>query len=550
MLDQLLGRLRSLPPAEKDAVVAEVIEQTKHMQFVPLPGPQTEAYLSQADVLLYGGQAGGGKTGLSVGLAQNHEQSIIFRREVSQTDGLERFGKEVYGTNGFNGSDLEWIWDDGRSLKLAGMKDAGSWGKYAGRARDLMCFDEAGEFLVQQVASLLAWNRSTTDFSDGVAASKKQRCRMILASNPPRTAEGAWIVEWFAPWLELTHPWHAKPGELRWAFMDPDRMTPEWVEQTETREDPDTGDIDHPLSFTFIPAALGDNPYTDTPEYRAKLNALPEPLRSQLKKGLFALGTEDHDWQIIPTAWVKAAQDRWTPHPPDQVPMTALGVDVGTGGKNDPTVTAPRYDGWYDKLIEHEPHECANGQKIAGVVIGRRKNACTIVLDVGGGWGAEAYGVLCSDNAFTTQECVPYMGIKPSTARSKENLFRFSNMRTQLLWQFREALDPEQHGGSPISLPPDNELLVDLTAPRYEVVTRATTGQVIQAESKEDVCERLGRSTNKGDATIMAWHAGAKALKRASPPSDEQGSNRRSQQRGSQQTNYGPRRPHGMSGRH
>lgn len=542
-LDEILQRLKEMPAEKKAEVIKETMEATKHMRFVPLSGPQTNAYLSKADILLYGGQAGGGKTGLAVGLAQEHTHTIIFRREVTQTDGIERFGKEVYGSEGFNGSDLEWSWPGGRSLKLAGLKDADSWLKHAGRPRDLMEFDEAGEFLVQQVASLLAWNRAAVDPENG----EHQRCRVVLLSNPPRTAEGAWLIEWFAPWLVPGHPFHAKPGELRWAFMDPEKMMPIWVNGPEAQIREDGGEPELPLSFTFIPASLKDNPHNDTAEYRAKLNALPEPLRSQLKKGIFALGTEDHEWQIIPTAWVKAAMDRWTPKPPNQIPMTALGVDVGGGGR-DPTVTAPRYDGWYDKLEEKKGPETDSGQKVAGIVIARRKHGCTIVLDAGGGWGTEAYGVLCRDNGFSTQECVAYMGIKPSMARSRENLFRFSNMRTQLLWQFREALDPEQPGGSPISLPPDSELLVDLTTVRYVVTSKQGNTQVIQAESKEDVVDRLKRSTNKGDAVVMAWFAGAKMLAKAQPPSEEQGSYRRGRTSGLQ-VNYGHRRPNGMGRR-
>jgi hypothetical protein len=62
-------------------------------------------------------------------------------------------------------------------------------------------------------------------------------------------------------------------------------------------------------------------------------------------------------------------------------------------------------------------------------------------------------------------------------------------------------LDPGQPGGSPIALPPDDaELVADLTAPTFEVVPNG-----IKVESKQDVCERLGRSTDKGDAVQLAW---------------------------------------------
>jgi hypothetical protein len=531
-LDDVLARVQGMPAKDKAELVEKFIEDTRKKPFIPLPGRQTEAYLSKADITCFGGRAGVGKSAILVGLAQEHENSIIFRREAAQTDGLEKFGKQIYGSDCFNGSDLEWSFPDGRSLKLAGLKEPDSWLKHAGRARDFMGFDEGGEFLVQQVVSLLGWLRGKPG----------QRCRVVFATNPPRTAEGAWMIEWFAPWLEANHPFKAKAGELRWAFLDPDRMVPIWVDGPDARMD---GREDAPLSFTFIPAALEDNPYNDTPEYRARLNALPEPLRSQLRDGLFALGGEDDPWQLIPTNWIKAAQDRWTPNPPDNVPMTAMGADVAQGG-GDETCLAMRYDGWYAPCVAVPGVQTPGGAEVAGLVISKRKHACTIILDAGGGWGADAYGILRGDNKMTAQECVAYMGVKPSFARSRDNLFRFANMRSQLLWQFREALDPDQVGGSPISLPPDNELLADLAAVRYEVVNKGHEGQFIKAEAKEKVVSRLGRSPNKGDAVVMAWYAGAKALIRKYVNSPEQGIAGRSPV---VTVNYGPRRLNGMNRR-
>jgi len=507
-LAEVLKALQALPEGARDQVKREALAATKHMKFVPLPGRQTEAYLSKADITCFGGRAGVGKSGLLVGLAQEHESSIIFRREAAQTDGLEKFGKEVYGSDGFNGSDLEWSWPNGRSLKLAGLKEPDAWLKHAGRARDLMGFDEAGEFLAQQVVSLLGWLRGKPG----------RRCRVVFATNPPRSAEGAWLIEWFAPWLEANHPLHAKPGELRWAFMDPVRMTPVWVVGPDTRID---GREDAPLSFTFIPAQLEDNPFNDTPEYRARLNALPEPLRSQLRDGIFALGGDDSEWQMIPTAWIRAAMDRWKPLPPDRVLMTAVGADVAQGGGDD-TVLAPRYDGWYDVLEKVPGVQTPGGTQVAGLVIAKRKNGAMVILDVGGGWGADAYGHL-RGNGMDSSECVAYMGVKPSPAKSRDRLFHFTNLRSQLLWQFREALDPDQVGGSPIDLPPDNELMADLAAVEYEVINRGREGQFIKAQSKEDVVKKLGRSTNKGDAVVMSWYAGAKVLSRTRVSSREHG---------------------------
>ena len=69
MLDQILQTLTQMQPKQRAEVNAMLAKQTASMRFVPLPGPQTEAYLSKADVLLYGGAAGGGKSFLLMGLS-------------------------------------------------------------------------------------------------------------------------------------------------------------------------------------------------------------------------------------------------------------------------------------------------------------------------------------------------------------------------------------------------------------------------------------------------------------------------------------------------
>lgn len=494
-LAEILDALAGLPPDERQAVEREIAAETATMRFVPLPGPQTEAYLSPADVLLYGGAAGGGKSYLLMGLSsQEHKRSIVFRRELGQTDGLEEAGRQIIGdTARFAGSPTpEWVWEDGRALKLAGIKEPGDWMKHAGRERDFIGFDEAGEFLAEQVASLMAWNRGPLG----------QRCRVVLASNPPRSTDGAWMFEWFAPWLDHTHPDPAKPGELRWAVMV--KGSPVWV------DGPDEVMIDgepyRPLSFTFVPASLKDNPYRDTPEYRARLNSLPEPLRSQLLKGLFALGGEDDPWQCIPTAWIQAAVMRWTESPPAGVPMSAMGVDVAQGGA-DNTVIARRHDGWFGPLLSEPGHKTPGGTDVAGLVIAKRYDGAKVIIDVGGGWGADAHGHLMGSNI----DSLAYMGVKSTLLRSADRQFGFANTRSAAYWRFREALNPDQRGGSRIALPDDKQLISQLASPRYRVKSDGGgPGGIIELEAKEKLVARLGKSPDKADAVVMAWWAGPK----------------------------------------
>jgi hypothetical protein len=48
------------------------------MAWVPNPGPQTQAFLCEADELFYGGEAGAGKTDLGIGLAlTEHKRSLL-----------------------------------------------------------------------------------------------------------------------------------------------------------------------------------------------------------------------------------------------------------------------------------------------------------------------------------------------------------------------------------------------------------------------------------------------------------------------------------------
>ena len=68
-LDELIGRLDTMPHEQRVVITEDAIAATSGMKWIPNPGPQTEAYFCQADVLLYGGQAAGGKSDLLCGLA-------------------------------------------------------------------------------------------------------------------------------------------------------------------------------------------------------------------------------------------------------------------------------------------------------------------------------------------------------------------------------------------------------------------------------------------------------------------------------------------------
>jgi len=74
-----------------------------------------------------------------------------------------------------------------------------------------------------------------------------------------------------------------------------------------------------------------------------------------------------------------------------------------------------------------------------------------------------------------------------------------------MYWALREALDPTNE--DPIFLPPDPELLADLCAVRYKVVTLGKSA-AIQMRDKDEIREVLGRSPDKGDSVAMTFVEG------------------------------------------
>lgn len=492
-LKDILSKLAGMSPSEKRVIVDEALSLTQGMSWIPSPGPQTEAFFSKADILLYGGEPGGGKTALLLGLAFTaHKRSLILRRQYTDLGAITEEAIKLNGSRkGFNGSPPPTLRiNDKQFLEFGAAAKIGDEQHWQGNPHDFIGFDEGTQFAESQVRFLMGWLRSVD---------VNQRCRVVIATNPPLSSEGAWVVEMFAPWLDPRHPNPAKWGELRWFITDVHGRDREVPGPQET--DMGNGVMVKPMSRTFIPASVKDNPYLSGTDYQSKLDALPEPFRSILM-GHFRNTFRDDANQCIPVDWVKQAQARWVkhPHPPMGVPMCAMGCDVAQGGDDD-SVIAPRYDSWFAELITRPGRETPLGKDMAGFIISERRDGALVILDMGGGYGGSTYEHL-------TENEIPVRAYKGATAvetRTKDRQLKFTNKRSEAYWRFREALDPSQEGGSKIMLPDDPKLTADLTAPHFEV-----TRQGIKLETKEDVCARLGRSTDRGDAVVMAWSDGPK----------------------------------------
>ncbi len=484
--EQILSMFKGMAP-EMRAAVDSFLMLASPAIWVPQAGPQSAAYYSEADIVFYGGSAGGGKSELLLGLSlTEQEHSIIFRREAVQLIGLEERMTAILGSRlGYNGQDHLWRLPGKKVLELGSVQKPDDWMKYQGRPHDFKGFDEITHFTELQFRTLIGWMRTDNP---------KVRQRVVAAGNPPTTAEGEWVKRYWAAWLDPMHPNPAKPGELRWYVTN---------EKGEDQEVPDAtpvmvgGELMTPKSRTFIPSRVDDNLFLTTTGYKATLQALPEPLRSQMLRGDFNAGTTDPVWQLIPTDWVKAAQARWEDKQ-TKGPMTALGFDPSRGGQ-DKSSAARRHGQWFDRIVTAPGVVTKDGPTAAGFVVPLIRDGAVVCID-SIGIGSSALDFIKGLGLHVH----PVVGSEGSALTDKAGQLHFRNKRAEMYWRLREALDPTNP--DPIALPPDQELLGDLTAPRYKVVTMGRSA-AIQISSKDDIRLVLGRSPDKGDSVAMTFAA-------------------------------------------
>lgn len=446
-------------------------------------------------------------TDLALGLAlTQHHRTQVFRREGPQLKGILDRLIELVGRDNLGGNPP--VYRDpvtGRQIEFSSMPNLGDETKYQGRPKDLLVIDEAANFLEQQVRFVKGWVRTTR---------AGQRKRTLLTFNPPTTSDGRWILDFFGPWLNKRHALYpTPPGALRWVYVDPSTGKDVWLpadsdgapfvlQEGQRVYDFDPlafapEDIINPESRTFIPSRVSDNLFLVSTGYVQQLQALAEPLRSQMLYGDFEAGVMDDEWQVCPTAWVEAAMARWHPREP-KGEMMSMGVDVARGGK-DNTVIATRHAHrlaghamWFDRLVVEPGTQTPDGNAVAGLVISRRRDKAPIHIDVIG-VGSSPYDILRNAG----QDVFGVNMSEAATRGDRTGRLRFFNRRSQMWWELREALDPTY--GTGIALPPDDQLLKELTAPRWEL-----SGSTIRVESRDDIVERLGYSPDRATAICLA----------------------------------------------
>jgi len=257
----------------------------------PQPGPQ-EAFLStSADIAIYGGAAGGGKTwGLEFEplrhIGNPGFNAVIFRRNAIQVlspGGLWDESLKLYPGLGGQPKEyrMEWIFPSGARVKFAHLDREVSVLDWQGSQITFIAFDELTHFTRGQFFYMLSRNRGLCGIKPYVRAT----------CNPD---SDSWVAEFISWWIDqetgLATP--ERSGEIRWMVSLNDKVI--WADTAEELVKT-YGHECQPKSVTFIASSLYDNKILmeADPGYLANLKALPRVDRERLLGG---------NWKIRPAA--------------------------------------------------------------------------------------------------------------------------------------------------------------------------------------------------------------------------------------------------------
>lgn len=272
----------------------------------PQPGPQTMFMSVDADIVIYGGGAGGGKTwGLlyepmrHVLPTETHPNGVkdftgvIFRRtspQIRNEGGLWDESDTLYPDFGGDPREsiLEWRFNGGdQTMRFASMQHETDKNDWQGAQIPYIGFDELCHFTEEMFFYLVSRNRSTC----GVRPYMRATC------NPDADV---WVADFLAWWIDQdeTSPTYGlalkeRVGVVRFFVRVQGRVI--WADTAEElfqyvpvpdelKDDPDFDQRNLVKSCTFIPSSVYDNKILlkTNPQYLGNLMALPLLERQRL----------------------------------------------------------------------------------------------------------------------------------------------------------------------------------------------------------------------------------------------------------------------------
>lgn len=309
--------------------------QQQEINIKPQAGKQERFLSTDADIAIYGGAAGSGKTySILVEALRNisnpNFSAVIFRRtsnQITTAGGLLDESKTLFPLFGAylkTSPDIQWSFPSGSKVQFRHLqyeKDLDAW---QGSQIPLICFEELTHFTKRQFMYMLSRLRSTC----GVRPYMRATC------NPDPDSFVASLVEW---WIDQDtgYPIEERCGIKRWFVVSDDVF--EWGDSKDEVEKrfPNL----KAKSFTFINASIFDNKILieKDPDYLANLDALGTVDRERLRNG---------NWHARPVAglhfkreWFKFINREDLPTSRKKVRAWDLAATEKTAN-NDPDATA------------------------------------------------------------------------------------------------------------------------------------------------------------------------------------------------------------------
>ena len=326
----------------------------KIIRIGPQKGPQERFLATSADICIYGGAAGGGKTfGLLLEpirhMNNKNYNAVIFRSnytQVTSPGGLCDSSGKIYslvkGAYPLKTPKLHWTFKSGATVNFAHLGSDSDCQNWQGSQIAMIGFDELTHFSKHQFFYMLSRNRTDS----GVAPYVRATC------NPDADS---WVADFIKWWItpETGYPIPERSGVIRYMVRLNDEII--WGDSKEelAAQGYDAQDV---KSVTFIASTLQDNQILMKmdPGYLANLKALPTVERERLLLG---------NWKI------KAAAG-----------LFFRRTQVGEMLEELPKDVISWCRGW--DLAATSEDEDGDPAYTAGVLIGKRKSGRYIVADV------------------------------------------------------------------------------------------------------------------------------------------------------------------------
>lgn len=263
----------------------------------PHDGPQTAFLTCSADIAIYGGAAGGGKTRALLLDPLRYTKisgfrAVIFRRtypQITNPGGLWDESELVYGPAGGHSvkSHTEWTFSSGARIVFKHMQHEKSKEEFQGAQIPFIGFDELTHFSRSQFFYMFSRNRSTC----GVNPYIRGTC------NPDANS---WVKSFLTPWLDNEFP---QPDGTKRALASGEigyfsQLDGQFKWHSRETYDYEVANVEPEYrtikTVTFIKSTVYDNKtlLKTNPQYLANLRSLPLVEQQRFLHG---------NWDIVET---------------------------------------------------------------------------------------------------------------------------------------------------------------------------------------------------------------------------------------------------------